>query len=472
MPSSSSRPRRARVSPHNDDNDDDDDDNDDDDEYEESAPSSASGDSGKMVGVKYATRSQRPSVDTPMATILPNATPANAAPETVKWTAADLWRFLSETDGVIHPMSRGSVTDAPWKWLFLILGTDPPALSSNNNNNNNNQPDVRLSIDGQVLCHLANLYAIGGEPYLAECSTGIMRDGKCDTWLGGFEWSMTTATSTSSSSTTMMTAATHNPRPRRLRLRYIPRPFRTNTRHPIRPFSAVKFDPARRHLDVYADTLAMGVSDPSYEWPPFPAPLGRWINVTAKNLARLSAHRPEHGPVLLTPTWLAMIKFARWLICFDGSMNRSFLYDVVRAIDSWDSGPMRAAARHQGTMRDSPVGRFIIESFMHTLNPNMQYELVDEDDNGSRELSSLAAAPPAGVRTVAREILMSVLIQYSGKHSNSWKSTLHQCRDAVCAILVGGFRIAVDPGAVLVLPFDMESGPWELDDISVSTVVG
>ena len=408
---------------------------------------------------------------------------------------APFWAHITRCAGVLRPRGRCDAT-AAWAKLLYGLAITPDDAGTvvskalrTSHREANHGADVALELDGEVLCHVVNLYGHD------EARTGRLTAARLhhqSTWttaLGRF-WAREDADAG------RVVEITYRPSDVRL-LGQVKRPFpsfRDNRAAPLDPDSL---------LPMYELALDLGTSDATVAWPDKASSLACRAAAVVPTLEHLG-FRPPPGTkyFLITPSWLKEPERIHRRITFNGGADDSFLADVLDRVEARRKPPPPPPSPPPPS-QDPPSDRL-----PSVVLPWSEYAETQEQPDStaqlrqqihSRFLLQKRGSPPEIVvypsggfiydfypippmsspmysakfwKVEAKVIMKEVLDGYGDQELGGWKRALHDGADAVCDFLLWdnsmvGRGVYVDSKRVILLDLDRDSPLWATPQLRV-----
>ncbi|KAJ9160544.1 hypothetical protein NKR19_g3156 [Coniochaeta hoffmannii] len=381
------------------------------------------------------------------------------------------WHYLTQTRGYLRPEGKCAAT-AGWAKLLYSLGITPKkSMVSRRLKTSsvfeNHSTAVHLEVDGEVICHIINLY---GKPESNRTVTveGLKRDVEWTTILGVF-------------------ALVRVGRGHGATWKVAYRPASDRSLEAVKvPFSGclggwTQLD-ADRILPMYELALDLGTSDATMAWPDKASRLKVRTEALFQNLSRLMLNRQGRVPgarntLLITASWLAEPDRILRRLTSNGGTDNSFLYDVLRLVDAY-AGPEDKKAELKRRVHwvfcaeQTEVGSPL--SAMGPMSPGPDREETDPDSYSfAFEFFEHHEDPSPNFQDTEWEYVLSSMIRevlkgYGQSQVGPWKKTLHDNAEAVseyilwCDPLSGGRRAHVDSHHVCLLVRDRSSRLWSM----------
>lgn len=324
---------------------------------------------------------------------------------------------MDRYDGCFRPVGQCRST-APWAQLLQALAITPKnnvlsrRLMDSASPGRTTIPEISLEIDGEIICHIVNLFGRCSEP--TQCLTQH-ENGKCVTTLGRFQW-----------------CTGQNG----IRVSYVPSSEDlVNSVH--RPFPYQMPLEKGTTIPTYDLNMNIGISDPKLAWPERTLPLGKRLEALESN--KLSLHVDERDfrskPFLamITRLWLPEFNRITKRALTDGCSNTDFFKAVVetlrRYVDQlWDP---RALDQYIRWLEESVFLLGEREYLFYRPAP-----------------MNMGPSPPTGGPRFSDEPLKGcveeVLKAYELESPGSWKHSLSEIGDKVIKLILSGMVVFID----------------------------
>jgi hypothetical protein len=356
------------------------------------------------------------------------------------------WQYLTRSQGILRPEGECVATSA-WAKLLYGLGITPEkkllskTLDTSNHGENHNM-EIKLELDGEILCHIINLYQLSRDERMIETSVARNME-EWSTAFGHFEL----IKDPNSGKVVKVNYRRANDRS----LKAVKRPFQNFSQWC--EHSIVNPD---RVIPMYELSLNLGTSDSTIAWPDKTATLTDRIKAILPNMRFLDFGHVTANLVLITLSWLEEPDKIFRRVTLNGGSDKSFLEDILRKIDE-ESVPnltnddkvekIKADCKSNISSRFNKNVSYIYEFLLHR----------NEDSPSFRDQSW---------KVPTRDIMQEILKQYGQEIENGWKQSIHMNAVAVRSIILWddiftGLRsFRIDSKRVYLLELDRSTELW------------
>jgi hypothetical protein len=371
----------------------------------------------------------------------------------------EFWAHLEAYDARFEP-SGTFAAQAPWAHLLHGLGINPEGKVVFRKPLGSKATSVRMDVDGEVLCHIFNLFGDYKIPFQCFHTPSPEGDlGICPTPLGVIRW---------------------NADPNMANPPFTPGSVeeRDNKRS---PFGSIGRLIAKDLVATYKEAPDNGVSDPRLAWPDdAEISLPRWIEKLVEHMHKVKGWRE---PLLLTHKWLEDARRIRCRTTVNNGSEKSFLKDCLRAVDEIPELQQRNTSTITGSISRSAI---IIAQLANDLAGFGWESQEVKDDSDSLEVKSMVEngfwfkdkgdryhyrlnhgrQPFVShdyndhIRSWAARAVQQTLESYSRESLGTWKHDLFLAREDVIAVIFQNCEVELDADYIRVLAFDRGGALW------------
>jgi hypothetical protein len=399
------------------------------------------------------------------------------------------WQYLIRVQGVLRP-EGGCQATAIWAKLLYGLGISPrKAIVSRALRTpdpaENHLSEIVLELDGEVVCHLVNLY---GQPLPKRTVTApeLRREVEWATSLGTLSLIQDNVGSQS-------LAVSYKPGSDQS-LAALKKPFASQLPGLSAPQNSDSL------LPMYELALDLGTSDTAMAWPDKTFSLTLRAQAVLPVFYRLELpSRRNADPILITTSWLEEPDRILRRITTNGGTDSSFVADVLHLVDRQPEDPVFNMAK--ATLKSGACSVLCCDAEVDSPPPSppealgspspssprglrrqQRQQRQSETDLYHYDISPIGVYPnmspnaPAMWRHVLKGIVKEVLEGYKEEQPGSWKRMLHDNAEAVHKylfwfnVLSGRRETRVNSSCIRVVELDRGSRLWFADGVQLQRV--